>query len=31
MTYDDVEEAKRRVEYERAIELKRLREKEKVL
>lgn len=31
MTYDDVEEAKRRVEYERAIELKRLRDKEKVL
>lgn len=31
MTHDEVEEQKRRVEYERAIELKRLREKEKVL
>ena len=31
MTYDDVEEQKRRIEYERAIELKHLRQKEKVM
>jgi|LakMenE18May11ns_1017448.scaffolds.fasta_scaffold5454720_1 hypothetical protein len=31
MTYDDVEEQKRRIEYERAIELKQLRQKEKVM
>ena len=31
MTYDDVEEQKRRIEYERAIELMQLRQKEKVM
>ena len=30
MTYDEEDESKRRVEYERAIEFKTLRDKEKV-